>query len=209
MVFAGLVAILAVVGIYLTVGGPGTSEETPASPAAAQRQEVGEGGASPAVPQTPLATASQAPFDIYSFLPMSKQELAAAADVARRFTEAYGTYRFDEDPGAYAQRLRAFTTTELGDELARAVSAPGTVEQNRTDQLVAQGSATVKQIREVDETSVIFVVTGVQNVTSTSGPQQRSADYAVTLTQVGSDWRVYDLQPADAGQEGDPSGGVE
>jgi hypothetical protein len=206
LVFAGLVAVLAVVGVYLTMG-PGPE----GSPSATEQANV-DRTAEPepeVVAPTPVATASDAPFEIYSFLPMSKEELAASADVATRFTAAYGTYRFDEDPGLYADRLAVFTTAELATVLARSVTAPTVVEQNKAEELVAKGSARVKEIREIDRTSVTFVVTGVRQETTNNGSSEASRDYAVTLTQIGSDWRVYDVQEADAGQEGDPATGLE
>ncbi|MCG5216755.1 hypothetical protein [Streptosporangium sp. KLBMP 9127] len=202
-VFAGVVVLLAVVGVYLTLG------PDPGGPQQGTEQVSADRTAEPAAPQTPVATASNAAFDIYSFLPMSKEELAAAADVAQRFITSYGTYRFDEDPAVYTDRLSVFTTADLAAALGRAVASPGTVEQNTADALVSEGSAQVKEIREVDRSSVIFVVTGTQRVTAKSGPTERSEEYAVTLTQIGSDWRVHDLQPADAGQEGDPPTGIE
>jgi hypothetical protein len=54
----------------------------------------------------------------------------------------------------------------------------------------------------------VFVVTVVQQITAKDGSRERSADYAVTLTQVGDGWRVYDLQQADVGQDGDTGEGL-
>lgn len=201
LIFAGLVVVVALVGIYVTLGGPDDEAEGGRPDRTEMSQEA---PVSAPPPPTPVATASDAPFDIYSFLPMSKQELAAAADVAQRFVAAYGTYRFDEDPLRYAQRLKVFTTAELGAELARSVSAPAVVEQNRAEELVSTGSARLKEIRQIERSSVIFVVAGLQDVATKAGPRQIAAEYAVTLTQVGSDWRVHDIQPAGEGQEGDP-----
>ncbi|GLW07422.1 hypothetical protein Misp01_25520 [Microtetraspora sp. NBRC 13810] len=210
VVFVGLVVVLAAVGIYLTIGGTGggESEAEPVAEQAAQSQGARQEQVTAPEP-TVVPTASGAPFDIYSFLPMTKEQLSAAADIAQRFTAAYGTYRFDEDPAAYATRLQGFTTAELGADLARTVTSPGTIEQNRAEQLVATGSAQVKEIREIDRSSVIFVVTGTRQVTTKAGPANRTEEWAVTLTQVGDGWRVYDIQPADAGQEGDPGTGAE
>ncbi|MFI0422410.1 hypothetical protein [Spongiactinospora sp. 9N601] len=201
LVFGALVVVLALVGVYLTMW-PGGERE----PADAGRYEPGRTPSAPPVtPRPPLATASDAPFDIYSYLPMTKEELAATADVARRFTAAYGTFRFDEAQNAYADRLKGFTTADLGAELARSVAAPGVIEQSIAEQRISEGSAAVKQIRQIDETSVTYVVTGSRKVTVRNVPSQSSEDFAVTLVQVGGDWRVHDLQPATAGQEGDPN----
>ncbi|MFC7592716.1 hypothetical protein ACFQYP_60140 [Nonomuraea antimicrobica] len=101
--FAAIVVVIAAVGIYLTMW-PDSPDEDAAEP----QQVVATGPA--VVSSTPLATASAEPFDVYSYLPMKKEQLAAAADLAERFTAEYGTFRHDEDPAAYAQRLKAYTT---------------------------------------------------------------------------------------------------
>ncbi|MEV0587485.1 hypothetical protein [Nonomuraea sp. NPDC050310] len=198
--FVGVVAVMAAVGIYLTLRGPGSeAQEAPAA-----------GRTSTAVtapgPNRPLATASNEPFDIYAYLPVSKPQLAAAADLAERFTAAYGTFRYDEDPAVYAERVKIFTTGGLGDVLTRTLTSPGTVEQNREQQLVSSGTGRLKGIRQVEQTSVVFIITGTQQLSTKGVPSARTADYAVTVTQVGSDWRVFDLQPAGEGQDGDSQG---
>ncbi|WP_214327683.1 hypothetical protein [Nonomuraea sediminis] len=198
--FAAIVVIVAAVGIYLTMW-PSSDDPSTEQPAAGRTTS-----SSAAPPSKPLATASGAPFDIYSYLPMSKQELAAAADLAERFTASYGTFRYDEDPAAYLARVKVFTTPELGNVLARTLTSPGTVEQNRADQVVATSTAKMKEIRQVSKTSVVFVVTGTQQLTAKSGTKQLADDYAVTVSEAGNDWRVFDMQPADDGQDGDTQG---
>lgn len=202
VVFAVLVVLLAAVGIYLTMwpdADPGP--ELSGEPAGVTRTVAS--GQQAAEPARPAATASNAPFDVYSYLPMTKQELAAAADYAQRFTAEYGTFGYDEDPAVYGDRLKGYTTEEFSGVLLRTVTSPGTIEANRADEVVSVGAARVREIRQIDNASVVFVVVGTQNVTARSGATQRTAEYAVTLIQVGAEWRVHDLQPADSGQEGD------
>ncbi|WP_030910760.1 hypothetical protein [Streptosporangium amethystogenes] len=203
VVFAVLVAVLAAVGVYLTMWPEsGGGVENLPEPAGATRT-VASGREPVAEPARPEATASNAPFDVYSYLPMTKQELAAAADYAQRFTAEYGTFSYDEDPAVYGDRLKGYTTAEFSGVLLRTVTSPGTVEANRADEVVSVGAARVKEIRQINSASVVFVVVGTQNVTAKSGVNERTAEYAVTLIQVGAEWRVHDLQPADSGQEGD------
>ncbi|MEU8245361.1 hypothetical protein [Nonomuraea sp. NPDC048916] len=200
LAFAAIVVVIAAVGLYLTMwpdsgdpaGEPAADSATTSAPAAPRN--------------TPPVGASDAPFDIYSFLPMSKEQLAAAADLAERFTVAYGTFRYDEDPVAYADRVKVFTTADLGNVLARTLTSPGTVDRNRADEVVSTATARTKEIRSVEKTSVVFVVTGTQQITAKSGARQLTEDYAVTVSQMGTDWRVFDLQPAGDGQEGDTQG---
>ncbi|GAT69667.1 hypothetical protein HS048_00010 [Planomonospora sp. ID91781] len=211
IVFAVLVGLLAAVGIYLTMWESGTGGgQAQAGPVGVGRTgtEPGAGRQVAAEPPRPAATASDAPFDVYSYLPMTKQELAAAADYAERFTAEYGTYAHDEDPAAYGDRLRGYATTEFAEVLVRARTSPGFVEANRADEVVSTASAKVRQIRQVQDSSVVFVVACTERITAKSGATERVDEYAVTLVPVGADWRVHDLQPADEGQEGDerPSG---
>ncbi|MFB4279347.1 MULTISPECIES: hypothetical protein [unclassified Nonomuraea] len=197
--FAAIVVVIAAVGIYLTMW-PDSSDQAEPEPQAIRTT------ASAIASSTPLATASAAPFDVYSYLPMQKEQLAAAADLAERFTAAYGTFRYDEDPAAYAGRLKVFATPELGNELTRTMTSAGTVEQNRNDQIVSTATARLKEIRQIEKSSVVFLIAGTRQVTARSGNKQVTEEYAVTVSQVVSDWRIYDIRPSTEGQEGDPLG---
>ncbi|SDI80544.1 hypothetical protein [Nonomuraea jiangxiensis] len=195
--FAAIVVVIAAVGIYLTMW-PDSGEEPEAGPVPSAVATA------PAPSSTPLATASAAPFDVYSYLPLNREQLAAAADLAERFTAVYGTFRYDEDPAAYAQRLKAYTTAELGGILTRTMTSAGTVEQNRNDEIVSTATGKVKEIRQIDKSSVVFVVTENRQVTAKSGNQQVTDDLAVTVSQLGTDWRIFEVLPATQGQDGDP-----
>lgn len=197
LAFAAIAVVLAAVGLYLTVW----SDPPEAEPSEARPRPT-----TAAASSTPLATASSEPFDVYAYLPMTKEQLAAAADLAERFTAEYGTFRFDEDPAAYAARLKAYTTAELANTLVRTMTSAGTVEQQREDRTVSTATARLKEIRQVERTSIVFVVTATRKVAAAGGDQVVSEDYAVTVSQLGSDWRIYDILPATEGQEGDTSG---
>ncbi|GGK68495.1 hypothetical protein Sme01_13680 [Sphaerisporangium melleum] len=203
LVFAGVVVALAAVGIYLSMlpasGGDG---EVPQSVVTATSS-----AAPPPSGPSPAPAITAGTFDIYGFLPLTREQIAQAADTAQRFAASYATFRYDEDPASYAERLKGFTTVEFGAILARDVTTPALVEQNRADQVVSDGSGRLKSIRDIADGSIVLVVTATQHITAKSGQRDRGADYAVTLTQVGTEWRVFDLQPADAGQDGDPGGG--
>ncbi|MFC4122313.1 hypothetical protein [Nonomuraea zeae] len=197
--FAAIVVVIAAVGIYLTMW---PDSEDPAQPA----PDAGRATAAPAASSTPLATASAAPFDVYSYLPMKKEQLSAAADLAERFIAVYGTYRYDEDPAAYAGRVKVYTTAELANDLTRTVTSAGTIEQNRNDQIVSTATARLKEIRQIEKTSIVFVVTANRQVVAKSGDQQLTEEFAVTVSQLGADWRIFDIRPAIEGQDGDPAG---
>jgi hypothetical protein len=198
--FAGIVVVLAVVGVYLTLpstGGAG-DQKVRRSPAVT----------APAGPITspPGISASISPqnFDIYRLLPFSQSDFAAAADVAQRFTTMYGTYRFDEDPKAYIARLQGLVTDDLRTQLEKASATPGVIDQRKQDQVVAQGSASIDSIRTFEPNSIIFLVTGRQQVTKGGGAASTdSVQYAVTVSKNAASWQVFAVEPASTGQAGD------
>jgi hypothetical protein len=200
LAFAGIVVALAAVGVYLTLPGTESDESAPRSTATPN-------ATAPAAPATSppgiSSTVSPDNFDIYRLLPFSQRDFATAADMAQRFTAAYGTYRFDEDPAAYGQRLRPYVTDQLLTDLQRSAAAPGVIDQHKREQVVAVGTATIDSIRDIASNSVIFVVTGRQQLTKAEGNSEDSKRYAVTAAREGGAWRVYAFEPADAGQEGD------
>ncbi|WP_245657760.1 hypothetical protein [Herbidospora mongoliensis] len=201
--FIAAVVVLAALGIYLTTLGDGSGEvgesgEAGPTGSAATRTVT----APPVAVPSQVATTPSADFDVYSYLPLSREQLGAAADLARRFTVAYGTYTYN-DPVGRADRLKAFTTVEFGDDLTRTVTSPAAVEHDTADQVVSKGAARLRSIRDMSADSVVVVVEGTQRITALSGAKDQVEEYAVTVVQVGADWRVYDLQLAGSGQDGD------
>ncbi|MFI0483663.1 hypothetical protein [Actinomadura sp. 9N215] len=199
--FGGLVVLLAAAGLYLTLAAP---EDEPDRSEARPSGTPTAAPAGPASPppgiQTPV---NPGDFDIYRLLPFTRQEFATAADLAQRFVAAYGTYRFDEPPESYSARLSGFVTDELMAELARTAGTPGLLEERQRDKVVAQGSASLDQVRTVEDNSIIFVVTGTQRVTEGGSASNDRKRYAVTVARDGGALKIYSFQPADAGQAGD------
>ncbi|TDD27337.1 hypothetical protein E1287_34745 [Actinomadura sp. KC06] len=199
--FGGLVVLLAAIGLYLTFAAPeddeGRRQARPSSTPSA-------GPTGPASPppgiQNPV---NPNDFDIYRLLPFSREEFATAADLAQRFVAAYGTYRFDEPPETYATRLSGFVTDDLRVQLARDAATPGLLEERRRDQVVAQGSASLDQVRNIENNSIIFVVTGTQRVSEGDAESSDRKRYAVTVARDGGSLKIYSFQPADVGQAGD------
>jgi hypothetical protein len=201
LLFAGLAVVLAAVGIYLTVASPEHGDD---------RQEVRPSAtptAGPPGPESPPPGIQNAvnpgEFDIYRLLPFSRQEFATAADLAQRFVTAYETYRYDETPETYMGRLSGLATDDLTQQLGRDAATPGLLEERRREQVVAQGSASLDQVRNIENNSVIFLVTGRQRLTKGGKESSESKQYAVTVARDGGSLKVYSFQPADAGQAGD------
>ena len=203
LLFAGLVAVLTVVGVYLTVAAPDggdQGEDGAVNPAPAATA----GPTGPASPPPGIAgPVSQGNFDLYRLLPFTQREFATAADLAQRFVAAQGTYRHDEDPKAFTDRLAPLVTEELLAELQRSAASPGLLEERRQEQVVAQGSATLDRVRDIEDNSIIFLVTGKQQVTRAGKTAHESQQYAVTVARDGGSLRVFSFAPADQGQAGD------
>lgn len=202
LTFAAIVVALAAAGIYLTLpardgkSDPGTVRPSTGTPT--------DAAPPPTTPPPGIdSTISPQTFDIYRLLPFSERDFAAAADLAQRFTAAYGTYRFDEEPQTYVQRLQGMVTEALRVELERSASAPGLLEERKSGRVVAESTATIDSIRDIEASSVIFVVTGRQQVTDAGRQSQDDQQYAVTVSRDGGSWRVYAFERADAGQAGD------
>lgn len=200
LVFAGLVVALAAAGIYLTLPGRSAPEQTrPAAPATSAATSPERGA--PSAPASPAPSASA--FDIYPLLPFNEAEFTAAADLAKRFTAAYGTYRYDEEPKTYVGRLDRMMVAELRSEIERGAASPGLLEQRKQEQIVATSEATVDSIRDIEKTSIVFLVTGKQQITKIGQSSATSGRYAVTVSKAGGGWKIYAFHPADVGQAGD------
>ena len=202
LLFAGLVVVLAAVGIYLTVASPDHGDDAGGEARPSTAPAAGAPG-----PQSPPPGIQNAvdpgDFDIYRLLPFSQREFATAADMAQRFVTAYGTYRYDETPGTYMGRLSGLATDDLTQQLGQDAATPGLVEERRREQTVAQGSASIDQVRTIENNSIIFLVTSRQRLTKGGKESTESKQYAVTVARDGGSLKVYSFAPADAGQAGD------
>ncbi|REF00631.1 hypothetical protein [Thermomonospora umbrina] len=145
-----------------------------------------------------------APFDIHTLLPLPRTQLAAAAHVALRFTTAHGTYRFDENPQTYLRRLAPTVTPALHTELHRTTTSPPLLAHRRQHRMSAHASARLEALRDVQPTSVIYVIACTQQVTSADEPPHRlTRRYTLTVTKDTGGWRVHALRPIENGQHGE------
>lgn len=139
--------------------------------------------------------AAQAAPGLAALLPVSPAQLQAAAALAARFTTAYTTHRPGQTPGAWLARLSPMATAQLTAALARAAPWQSAA--------VTLGQVTAEQIRDLTPGSVTVTVGIRESVTASGGPRTVSVGFAVTLTrQPGTDWAVYDVEPATAGNAG-------
>lgn len=204
LLFVGLVVALAVVGVYLTVAAPDHDSSDSATSRTTPTTAASSGPTGPASPPPGISGAvAPSNFDIYKLLPFSQREFTTAADLAQRFIAAQGTYRFDEDPKVFTARLAGLVTDQLRGEIERGAAAPGILDERRAQQIVAEGTATLDRVRDIEDNSIIFLITGKQQVTKSGKKSTDSQQYAVTVARDGASLKVYAFEPADAGQAGD------
>jgi len=153
----------------------------------------------------PAAAAPPASGDGYALLPFARQQLTAAAALAGQFTALYGTYRHDQPPAAYLARLEPLTTSTLQAALAQGFTAPGLIQQRTAGKDNAVSTAAVTAIRDIGGTSVTFLVTARQDITSVGAASQVTTRYAVTVTLTAGTWKVYAIELATDGQAGSMS----
>lgn len=203
LVFAGLVVLLAAAGIFLTFGG-GRGHKNASAKHTASPAPTSSAPAAAPVTGPPVGAPSPSPsgYDIYSMLPFTQQDFSTAADVARRFTIAYGTYRFDEPANAYVDRMRPLVTPNLANQLQQGSATPGVIAQRQQDQEVSTSSVTLDSLRDIAKDQLIFLTTEKQHLSTKGGKSSdNSQQYAVTVTRSGGSWIVYAFAPADQGDK--------
>jgi hypothetical protein len=162
-----------------------------ASPAPSSQPAHVTGPASP-----PPATAAP---PLAAILPFPPARLQAAATLAARFTTAWDSWSWRQAQAAWLARLHPMAAGPLYPALAQAAGTPGVLAQRTAARQTAIASTSAVRIRDLTPGSVTLTVTVRQVITSRTGTTQATASYAVTLTPRGSGWTVWDIQPADAG----------
>ena len=199
-VFALVVVVLAALGYWLILPKVDHSHaQAQPSPNPSATQSV----PSPPASSPPAATTSPAAaggVDIYSWLPFDQQGLAAAAAVTEKFLVDYNTYSYTESAAAFVGRMNGLITTQLASTLRGLYAQPG-VAKLRTDQRqVSTGTAVINSIRAFGASSLTFVATGTQHLTTSKGTSNGSAQYAITVTGSGSSWQVDNIELSSVGQ---------
>ncbi|MFL1429318.1 MULTISPECIES: hypothetical protein [unclassified Nocardiopsis] len=208
-VFIGLIVVLVGAGVYFSMGGfgGGGTEEAPVEPEVAQGDNGGSAGAPSdlsSVEPSPLSTTAEDDVDVLGWFPFPEEELRTAGMTARAFAEAYGTIDYTGSPEAYYDSMRALATDEYADVLAESSRAGAFWAEMAEAEAIAQGRAEVESIRTFGSSSITFVVTA-QSITETANREfdEELGEFAITVVQEGRTWKVFDFQPADAGQFGE------
>ena len=199
-VFALVVVVLAALGYWLIVPRVSHSRaEAQPSPNPSATQSV----PSPPASSSPAATTSPASaggVDIYSWLPFTQQDLTAAAAVTEKFLVDYNTYSYTETADGYVAKMNGLITPQLASTLRGLYAQPG-VAKVRTDQRqVSTGTAVINSIRAFGASSLTFVATGTQHLTTSKSTSNGSAQYAITVTGSGTSWQVDNIELSSVGQ---------
>jgi hypothetical protein len=196
-VFVVIVVVLAVFGYWLVL------------PKLTHSHGSGQAGAS-AAPTAPVPSSAQAPavtappvpagtVNIYSWLPFTQQDLAAAASVAVQFSVDYDTFTYTESAAGYVGRMSSLITGQLATTLRAAYQIPGVAKLRTSQEQVSTGTAVIDSLRAFGPSSMTFIVTAGQRLVTTSGTTSGSTQYAVTVTGSGSGWQVSDIELESAG----------
>jgi len=199
-VFALIVIVLAVLGYYLVVPalthsrGHGQAAGSPSAPGAAASSAPVS-----AAPATTAPAAAGGAVNIYSWLPFTQQDLAAAASVTARFSVDYDTFAYTESASGYVGRMAGLITGQLASTLRAAYQIPGVAKLRTSQQQVSTGTATIDSLRAFGPSSLTFIVTAGQRLVSSHGTTSGSTQYAITVTGSGSSWQVSDIELESAG----------
>ena len=199
-VFALVVVVLAALGFWLIV--PRVSHSNAQAQPSPTPSPTASVPSPPASAPTAVTTtpASAGGVDIYSWLPFTQQGLAAAAAVTQKFLVDYNTYSYTESAADYVARMNGLITTQEATTLKGLYATPG-VAKIRTDQKqVSTGTAAITALRTFGPSSLTFIATGTQHLTTGKGSSSGSAQYAVTVTGSGTSWQVSDIELSSVGQ---------
>jgi hypothetical protein len=199
-VFALVVVVLAALGYWLIVprvSHPHAQAQPSPNPSATQSVP------SPPASSPPTATTSPASasgVDIYSWLPFTQQDLAAAAAVTEKFLVDYNTYSYTESAADFVGRMNGLITTQLASTLRGLYAQPGVAKLRSDQRQVSTGTAVINSIRAFGASSLTFVATGTQHLTTTKSTSSGSAQYAITVTGSGNSWQVDNIELSSVGQ---------
>ncbi|GAA2011386.1 hypothetical protein GCM10009799_44540 [Nocardiopsis rhodophaea] len=207
--FGALVVVLVAFGIYLSLGGfngggDDGQESSRREQAQGQSDSIDQGVDAPAtVPPSPIPTTATEDMKVLEWLPLSEDEVKAAAATAQGFAAAYGTIDYSKSPEEYYKAMEELATKNYAKTLAQSSGATSLWEEMAKKKAVAEGRADVKTLQSIDEDSAVFVVKAQSITEDEDGFREDLGDFAVTVVKKGGEWKVYDFQPADAGNRGD------
>jgi hypothetical protein len=202
LLFIVVVLALAGLGFYLVSsrssgGSPGAAPAATASTAQPATSGTTAAGVPPStVPAaTPVSTAGGA--EIYQWLPFTAADLATAAQSTVSFAADYATWSYTEDAAAYRAKMSGLVTAQEAATLENDYNTPGVAGPRAADKQVSTGRGTIDSISSFgssNPTSITFLVTISQQVTSTQPAKSVTGQWTVTVISSGNAWQVNDIE---------------
>jgi hypothetical protein len=202
LLFVVVVVVLVGLGFYLVTshsssGSPAAASSTPASTTATP---ASGGAAAASVPPstvpaaTPASTAGGA--EIYQWLPFTAADLAAAARTTVAFAGDYATWSYTEDAAAYGAKFSGLVTAQETATLENDYGTSGVAGPRTADKQVSTGTGAIDSISSFGSspTSITFLVTISQQVSSTQPAKSMTGQYTVTAISSGNAWQVNDIE---------------
>lgn len=146
--------------------------------------------------------------DAARLLPFSPQQVLEASQLACAFTAAYATHRYNEDPDDYLRRLIPMTHPQLRPILQRTAHDPAILVERHRLRENAIGRARTTVIRALGPSSITFLITATEQVTTEHAVRHDTTRYAVTVIRNHAGWQIYTIDLATTGDAGDSSGTV-
>jgi hypothetical protein len=173
-------------GDVLAADGPELGDSTaPAQPGTpAPRRSPGA---------TPDAPVGPDPAEVNAVL--QQAEVLAAQQTAADFAVGYATYRWDDEPGATAERVRPYVTAELYEVLAQERGGNAGRAQLAERQQSAEALVENVQTQTIADGWMDLLVVVRQTVTSTGGAETRWPSYLLRVLRTRDGWRVSGFQP--------------
>jgi hypothetical protein len=206
-VFVLIVVVLAALGYWLilpkvTHSAAHAQAATSPTAAAAVTAPAAAGSSGPAPSSAPPVAASPTAagnVNIYSWLPFTQQELAAAAAVTVKVGVDYNTFTYTETAAGYVAAMKGLITGPLATILQTTYATPGVASLRTSQKQVSTGTATITSLRAFGPSSLTFIVTAGQRLDSSRGTSTGSTQYAITVSGSGSSWMVNDIELKSAG----------
>jgi hypothetical protein len=203
-----VVVVLALVGLGFYLVRSHSSAGSPAAAASASTSPAATGGAAGAsvppstVPAaTPVSTAGGA--EIYQWLPFTAADLTAATHATVAFAADYATWSYTENAAAYGAKFSGLVTAQEAATLENDYGTAGVAGPRDADKQVSTGTGTIDSITSFgsNPTSITFLVTISQQVSSTQPAKSVTGQYTVTVVSSGNAWQVNDIELSGLGNQ--------
>jgi hypothetical protein len=200
-----VVIVLALVGLGVYVISARNSGGTPAAAPSASAAAPSASATTPYVPPSsvptpsPVSTAGGA--EIYQWLPFTPAGLTAAAQATVSFAKAYVTWSYTQSAQQYGATMSSLVTPSELQLIEAGYATPGLASTRTSEKQVSTGSGTIASIASfgANPTTIIFMVTIDQKVTSTQPAATTNQQYDITVSSNGGAWQVSDIEAPGAG----------